>query len=103
VVASRFAIELKIGRQLETGEHALHSCDNPPCVNPAHLWVGSIADNNADASRKGRMAKRLTATQVAEIRTAMAGGAIGPDLAARYGVAHSTVYRVRNRQTWRHS
>lgn len=42
------------GRDLGPGECALHRCDNPGCVNPDHLFVGSKADNHADMLRKGR-------------------------------------------------
>lgn len=41
------------------GKVVMHTCDNPPCVNPDHLVLGSIAENNADRSRKGRTAKNL--------------------------------------------
>lgn len=37
--------------------YALHRCDNPPCCNPAHLYVGTLAENNADAKARGRMLK----------------------------------------------
>lgn len=39
---------------LPDGMFVLHHCDNPPCVNPAHLWAGTIADNCHDRDRKGR-------------------------------------------------
>lgn len=52
--APRFALMLKLGRGLGKRECALHHCDNPSCVNPKHLFVGTISDNNLDKIRKGR-------------------------------------------------
>jgi HNH endonuclease len=52
--AHRFALQLALGRQLGAGELVCHRCDNPKCVRPDHLFVGSQTDNMRDASDKGR-------------------------------------------------
>lgn len=54
IQASRFAYQLTHGGELVTEQFVMHSCDNPPCCNPAHLSLGNAAENNADMWRKGR-------------------------------------------------
>lgn len=54
MVASRIALEMKLGHEIPDGMLAIHSCDNPRCVNPAHLRPGTHLDNTQDAIERGR-------------------------------------------------
>lgn len=106
--ASRVAWELTHG-PLPHELHVCHACDNPPCCNPAHLFVGSRRDNMADAVQKGRIGhgermpqSLLTDTLVQDIRRRVAAGEVQLRIAEEFGVAPSTINNVVSRKTWRH-
>lgn len=110
VGAHRLALEEALGRKLELGEVACHRCDNRLCCNPAHLFVGSIQDNNQDAVAKERNAfgerhghARLTEAQVIEIRSRRAAGARVLDLASEYGVSGRQIYNIAAGKKWAHT
>lgn len=102
------------------GACVLHRCDTPACVNPAHLWLGTLAENTADMLAKGRastgalhaMRKRktqargerqghakLTTDQVVAIR---ADTRLMRLIAADYGVCLSVICEIRQRKSWSH-
>jgi len=87
-----------------------HRCDNPRCVNPAHLELGTVADNNRDRDERGRAAlgmkhgkAKLTDADVRTIRRRYeAGGETHRSLAAEYGVDHKVIGSCIRRLTWKH-
>jgi hypothetical protein len=93
------------------GYLVLHRCDNPPCVNPQHLWAGTKQDNSDDkiAKGRGRWVKhehhpqaKLTATEVELIRSVYArGGWTLTALGALFGVNRSTVRGIIDFKNWR--
>ena len=85
-----------------SGQYVLHNCDTPACCNPNHLRLGSHQENMADASAKGRLSKKLTPTEVIEIRRLRAEGHTQQDLADRFGVSRMTIRQIERRETWRH-
>ena len=86
-----------------------HHCDNPPCVNPRHLFAGTIADNNHDMAAKGRACKgeqhhwaRLTEAEVREIAQRYGEGEKPLPLSRCFNVSSTTVHRIARRTTWKH-
>jgi hypothetical protein len=104
VKAHRFSYTLAHG-PIPDGLHVLHHCDNPPCVNPAHLFPGSHIDNMRDREAKGRGTRgtangrcRLTDEEVAEIRNAVG---LQREIAERFGISHKTVGNIKRGKTHR--
>jgi len=87
-----------------------HSCDNPACVNPDHLWLGTHQDNMADRDEKGRHTPtsgernrhaKLTENQVMAIRSEYPGTGQA-ELAEKYGVRRKTISKIICRELWAH-
>ncbi len=73
----------------------LHRCDNPPCCNPAHLWLGTDAENARDKMLKGRVGlSDIDFDAVRAIRAARASGVRLRVLAAKYGVSMAAISRI---------
>ena len=106
-LAHRISYEINIGPIPDSG-HVLHECDNPRCINPAHLFLGNNFDNIADKLSKNRQAKgemfnkKLNEDNIQEIRRAHQAGATQAELAKRFDVNQSLISRIVHRKIWRH-
>jgi len=109
VPAHRFLWELLHG-SIPKGMCICHHCDNPICVNPTHLFLGTKADNAQDAVAKGRMhlgeahgQSKLTKRDIIAIRKRHdSDDEICRELAMIYEVGIRHIYKIIKRETWRH-
>ena len=94
---------------IDKHKHVLHSCDNPSCVNPSHLRLGSDQENSRDKLDRNRQAKgvdnggKLTNAEVLQLReehklTKQSYLA----LAKKYNISQTAAFFIMNRKTWRH-
>ena len=88
-----------------------HKCDNPACVNPAHLFTGTQADNNRDRSVKGRNGNltgsangrsKLTEEDVSEIKARLRAGELQRSIVKDFGVTEQQVSSIKLGKTWSH-
>lgn len=108
-MAHRMAQELTNGKILK-GLFVLHHCDNPPCVNPDHLYIGTRQDNADDMCRRGRSAKgmdngrsKLSDNNVLEIRKVyQLNRYTYKEIGAMYGVSYHVIFCIIKNKTWKH-
>lgn len=109
LLAHRLSYEQKYG-SIPDGKILCHKCDNPQCVNPDHMFVGTQADNIADMEHKGRARKvgragskhSMAVLSEAQARKIKFGQEPASKMADRYGVTTTTIYEIRTGKTWKH-
>lgn len=111
-MATHLALRFFAGIEVAGGMKACHRCDNPPCCNPKHLFVGTHSDNMQDMRAKGRAPKvnnagarnpnaKLTAAQAEEIVRRRRAGEQRRRLAAEFGVSEGHIYNIVHGRAWR--
>ena len=107
VLTHRLSWELTFG-EIKGGLLVLHKCDNPACVNPSHLFLGTDADNAKDRDSKGRMGNKAGTSNgnakinediVIQIRSSTTPT---KDLAKAYNVSIPLIQKIRSKSLWRH-
>jgi hypothetical protein len=110
--AHRWSFELAKGA-IPAGKFVLHRCDNPACIRPTHLRLGTPRENTADMHAKGRAARvgpvgeqnrhaKLTALQVVSIRERFARGELIVRLATDHALSVSSISSIVNGRSWAH-
>jgi hypothetical protein len=105
VRAHRYAWELTYGA-IPAGLYVCHTCDNPRCVNPLHLFLGTQAENMRDMTSKGRRAAgdthgntAIRDYQLPWIRSMLASGITAKDIARAFGVSRAAIGRIARGET----
>jgi hypothetical protein len=125
VLAHRVAWVINFGK-IPEGICVCHHCDNPACVNPSHLFLGTVLDNNMDKIKKGRAnmpsgenngaakhpekiwrgeqchTAKLTSEDVRKIKARLANGERSPSIKRDFPISLCGIQRIKYNKTWRH-
>ncbi len=109
--AHRASYEELVG-PIPKGLFVLHKCDNPPCINPDHLYCGTLQDNNRDMDERGRRfimpksigekhhAAKFRRSDVKKVRARWASGESMRSIAIAYNVVPESVRKIIRGETW---
>lgn len=107
----RIALAVKLGRPIQPDKLACHTCDNPICCNPNHLYEGTRSDNARDAYDRGRMVdfdrsgeangnSKLSVSDVKDIKKRIAKGESNVAISKDYPVSHAMISKIRRGHHW---
>jgi hypothetical protein len=106
--AHRLGWEIANG-PIPVGLHVLHRCDNPPCVRPEHLFLGTAAENLRDAAKKHRMSSgeqrsnhKATEADVLKMRDLHRQGLNARQMADQFPIGERTIRKILARRNWKH-
>jgi hypothetical protein len=114
---SRMLLAIRLGRDLKPFEYACHKCDNPSCVNPRHIFLGSPRDNVLDMLAKGRENRKKTLEQrnrlrgegnprsiltEEDVRAIRLSGDLFVDLGKKYNCSAKHIANIKYRRSWSH-
>lgn len=105
VGAHRFSYELHHGK-IPDGLEVCHHCDNPACVNPDHLFLGTHKENEEDKKSKNRQARgkavvhqnKINENDVVNIRNSAKSY---DEISKEYGISSAMVYYIKSRRSWK--
>jgi hypothetical protein len=93
------------------GMHVLHHCDNPPCCNPKHLWIGTNKDNSDDKFRKNRFrivsgenhpSSKISEEQAQKVAAMITDGKTSHEISLELGIARHNIYGIKSKKIWKH-
>lgn len=112
--AHRLSFELNIGN-IPADLQVLHKCDNPSCVNPNHLFLGTHQENMKDRNSKGRTStvprncgelcwsSKLTENQIIEIKLLLDEGILNcKQIAGQFNTSRQNISHIKNKRRWKH-
>lgn len=107
VTALRFSLQIKLGRKVNA--FALHTCDNPACVRPEHLYEGTARQNVKDRDDRQRTAtgerhgkSKYTTIQIAQAKKLLSRNVRPIDVAKQTGLSYATVSAIKHNRYWNH-
>jgi hypothetical protein len=107
ISAHKFSWKYHFG-EIEKGKELCHRCDNPPCVNPNHLWLGTAKENAEDSCAKnrrshgmGRPLHKLKNENIPEIKNLYKSGMSQKCIGEKFSVSQNTIWCVVNNMTWK--